>query len=293
MKSPEDFLLSDEQVSDVLNDITDLLIFNSPDDELTNFIIREEMSRVRPMEMSKFELDEVISERVRYLCLVLEDFFHQTNQLICLTGGYQQENNPMKPNIISAISLIRSSYQKQRDETDSLFINHPLDVLEELNSSGITDEVILSAGVLHDILLYCDIDEADIRQDQGQEVAQLVSELYYEIGPSGNDLRQQLVSRTSGLSENAQAIVIADLTTNIRWMKQDTKGSEQTEMALVIWSQEMVSQITDPNPVLIERFRVALNEFCDDRGYPSEAVSITTETSEMIEVKQMENHNAD
>lgn len=191
----------------------------------------------------------------------------------------------MKPNIISAISLLRTSYQQKRDKTDSLFILHPLDVLEELNSSGITDEVILSAGLLHDILLYSDLDEDDIRLSQGEEVARLVTELYYDLTPQAEELKHQLVSRTSGLTEQAQAIVIADLTTNIRLMKHDTESSEQTEMARVIWAGEMMAQITNPHPVLAERFRVAINDFCDDRGYPSDEVSITTETSDLPVIK--------
>lgn len=282
--SSEDFLLSDEQVSDAIQDITDRLIFRAPDDELTHFIIRDEMSRLRPTEMTTSELDEVISERLRHLCSVLEDFFLQTNELISHSGGHPQENIPMKPNIISAISLLRSCYQQERDETDSLFILHPLDVLEELNSSGITDEVILSAGLLHDILLYSDLDEDDIRQNQGEEVARLVSELYYDLTPPTEELKQRLISRTSGLSERAQAIVIADLTTNLRWMKRDSTASRATEVARVIWSQEMVEQITNPHPVLVESFRDALNDFCDDRGYPPDEVSTNKETSDLTDI---------
>lgn len=288
MSSSKTQLLSDEQVSDALQELTDRLIYEAPDDELTHFIIRDEMARIRPTEMTTSELDDLIAEKISHLWSVLDHFYATTT----LLEGHHLEENQMKPNIIEAITLLRRTYEDQQDPTGSLLIAHPLDVLGELHSAGITDEVVLSASLLHDIPLYSDLTPDFIAQSQGAEVAQLVSELLYDLTTPNEDLQWFLIRRTSTLSERAGAIVAADLTANLKWMMKtpdETKGRTERRTA---WMKKMFSQITNPPPLLKERFGDAIRELSEDRGYSEddifwrlyEEASTNDETSDLANI---------
>ena len=88
---------------------------------------------------------------------------------------------------------------------------HPIKVVNILQDLGVKDEVVLSAGYLHDVIEDTTISRLDIKRQFGEAVADLVDELTFATGKSDQYYHLTCLE----LSHDAKMIKLADILANI------------------------------------------------------------------------------
>lgn len=132
-----------------------------------------------------------------------------------------------------ALQLAASAHSGQvRDGKFPLpYLTHPVDVVNNLRYIGeVTDEALLAAGLLHDVVEETEVTLDEIERLLGAEVAGLVKEVTrYEPTESERDgldkheiweLRSNhLLGEIRQMSERAQTLKLADRLSNLRQAK--------------------------------------------------------------------------
>ncbi len=141
--------------------------------------------------------------------------------------------NDVGKNLQEAVKwATRLHFDQFRDGKPAIpYICHPIDVLTKARYIGkITDENILIACVLHDVIEECNTSPAKIKQRFGDSVCRLVTEVTRneptELERSGLSSKQIWQLRTARLfdeikvmSDNAKIIKLADRLSNVEEAK--------------------------------------------------------------------------
>lgn len=162
---------------------------------------------------------------------------------------------------------VRAHANQDRDGEHPLpYISHPFDVLNKLRYiGGETDEAILCAGLLHDVIEESEVPLEDIKAALGEPVANLVQELTRQEPPeterperteeSWYDLRNQLLlDGIRQMSPNAQKVKLADRLSNLEGAFATRKGKKLKRY--VKQSKEILKIIPrETNPPLWDAIR--------------------------------------
>jgi GTP diphosphokinase / guanosine-3',5'-bis(diphosphate) 3'-diphosphatase len=158
-----------------------------------------------------------------------------------------------------AMSAHAGSY---RDGEDPLpYVTHPVEVMSNLRYvGGISDEIMLCAAMLHDVIEETSLSSKDLLSAFGEEITNLVIELTRHE-PSQEEIsgmsKQEiwslrsaiLLSEISAMSKEAQAIKLADRLANLRQAKVTRTSSKlarymnQTEKILEIIPKNVNSRL--------------------------------------------------
>lgn len=104
------------------------------------------------------------------------------------------------------------------------YISHPLRVAESLRAIGeITDEDVLVAGVLHDLIEDTECEWSNIERRFGSRVADLVAAMTGDMRLPKPQRRQEIVDRIRAASDEAKAIRLADRLDNLTDMQGFTE----------------------------------------------------------------------
>ena len=93
------------------------------------------------------------------------------------------------------------------------YIVHPIEVMRTVWGWGVTDPIIMTAAVLHDVLEESDVTARQLDKEFGEEVAQLVTELTHD--PQEGD-KYEYLKRFSTASVPALVVKLADRYCNIQ-----------------------------------------------------------------------------
>lgn len=108
---------------------------------------------------------------------------------------------------------------QRRKGTGEPYVVHLDSVVLILKAHGISDENIISAAYLHDTVEDTDLTLKEISAEFGEKVALLVAEVtdVYVLPEHGNRATRKAAERKrlAGVSEDAKAIKLADLTDNV------------------------------------------------------------------------------
>lgn len=114
-------------------------------------------------------------------------------------------------NIVQKANLFAGNAHKDQKRWDGRpYMDHPITVVEILNDFGITNEVVLSAGYLHDVVEDTRFTIKDIENEFGIEVADLVDELTFERTDDESYWKQ-----CDEMSYLAKIIKMADIIANV------------------------------------------------------------------------------
>lgn len=94
------------------------------------------------------------------------------------------------------------------------FIVHPIEVMKTVWEWGVTEPIIMTAAVLHDIIEDSDVTARQLAKDFGEEVAKLVTELTHD--PQDSD-KFEYLKRFSTSSVPALVVKLADRYCNIQY----------------------------------------------------------------------------
>jgi len=161
---------------------------------------------------------------------------------------------------------------EERDGENPLpYITHPIEVLVNLRYvGGVTDEDLLCAAALHDVLEETDTTADEIERAVGPRARALVEELTrYEPsekereGLSREEIWQLranlLLEEISRMSADAQQVKLADRLSNVREGKR-TKLGEKLNRYLVHTYQVLQTVPREVNPALWDAIRDELPE---------------------------------
>lgn len=147
--------------------------------------------------------------------------------------------------------------QQRKGAAAEPYVNHLLEVAE-LVSGAISrpDTGLVMAALLHDTIEDAGVTKAELAELFGADVAALVDEVTDDKSlPKAERKRLQVVNAPHK-SPRAQAIKLADKTSNLRSILNSppTDWDDQRKSDYFAWAKLVVDGLTAPNPVLKAEF---------------------------------------
>ena len=151
--------------------------------------------------------------------------------------------------------------QTRRD--GSPYIAHPLRVTESLRTiGGVTDDDVLIAGLLHDLIEDTECDHDAIASRFGNRVAGLVAEMTADMRLPKPERRRQQIEHIKTASREAKTIKLADRYDNLT----DMNGfSEQRRLEYIASSREVLGACRGANAALEARLATAIEALASNR----------------------------
>lgn len=136
--------------------------------------------------------------------------------------------------VIRAIEFATDAHKAQkRKASGDPYIIHPIRVLRVLSEAGITDDTVLIAAVLHDVVEDTSVTLDEIHKIFGKRVANFVYEVTNNPDLSKIDKKKAQITKAPNMSVGAKLIKMADMTDNLsdlleypppEWTRERVKG---------------------------------------------------------------------
>ena len=146
--------------------------------------------------------------------------------------------------------------QFRKGNRNTPYVNHPIKVAYVLEKVGVTDEIILAAALLHDVIEDTDATHSDLKNVFNEKVADIVLEVSDDKEKSKEERKSAQIASAPSLSFEAKLIRIADKICNI----QDVCGKEspdwdyERKYEYLEWAKEVVDTITGTHELLENMF---------------------------------------
>src|SRR4051812_17650883 len=112
-----------------------------------------------------------------------------------MSGGVEEPTSPLGL-VLKAMAFAarKHRHQRRKDLEASPYINHPIDLADILaNEAGITDEIVITAAVLHDTVEDTETTPEEIARAFGPEISSIVAEVTDDKAlPKGERKRLQV-----------------------------------------------------------------------------------------------------
>lgn len=148
-------------------------------------------------------------------------------------------------------------HQRRKDRDATPYVNHPITLAHILvNEAGLTDVITICSALLHDTIEDTDTTEAEIREEFGQEVSQVVMEVTDDKDLAKQQRKQAQIDHAPQLSSRARAVKLADKIANLRDVEADPPldWSLSRCQGYFDWALEVVEALRGEHPVLEELF---------------------------------------
>lgn len=151
----------------------------------------------------------------------------------------------------------KHAQQKRKGENAEPYFNHLLEVAELIAASNRDLDVeLIMAAFLHDTVEDTGVTLLELEQRFGNDVAALVAEVTDDKSLPKETRKQLQVERTPGKSPRAQALKLADKTSNLRAIisSPPVGWSLERKQQYFEWARRVVSGISSPNEFLKSEF---------------------------------------
>lgn len=146
-----------------------------------------------------------------------------------------------------SIALEAHHGARRRGETD---IDHPVAVAEVLFDYGISDEEVLAAAFLHDVVEDTDTDLAEIGESFGERVRSLVEEMTEDATIESYAERKAEHRRRVARDRSVSAIYAADKLARSRDLQLDPEGASPERLEHYIETLELLCETHPELPFL-------------------------------------------
>jgi guanosine-3',5'-bis(diphosphate) 3'-pyrophosphohydrolase len=147
--------------------------------------------------------------------------------------------------VLTAIEFaaIKHRDQRRKDREQSPYVNHPIAVARLLWSHGVTDPIVIVAGILHDTIEDTATRREEIAGLFGEAVAAVVAEVTDDKSLAKAVRKQWQVEHAPQLSVAAKLVKLADKTCNLRDMVESPPHdwSEERRREYFAWSARVVA----------------------------------------------------
>jgi (p)ppGpp synthase/HD superfamily hydrolase len=147
--------------------------------------------------------------------------------------------------------------QKRKGEAGEPYINHLIEVAELIaRSSSLLDANLVMAGFLHDTVEDTDVTAHQLEQGFGKDVASLVMEVTDDKSLPKEQRKALQVQNAHKKTARAQTLKLADKISNLRALLSSPPAtwSAQRKQDYFVWARDVVSRLSEPNPVLKAEF---------------------------------------
>jgi guanosine-3',5'-bis(diphosphate) 3'-pyrophosphohydrolase len=115
-----------------------------------------------------------------------------------------------------AIAFATTAHEPQRRKGVGLpYVTHPLEAMNLLIRHGVTDETILAAAVLHDVVEDCDVPATEIERRFGSKVAAIVGAVTKTPGLSRAETKRLALEQLRRGPPGARSVKMADRLSNL------------------------------------------------------------------------------
>jgi guanosine-3',5'-bis(diphosphate) 3'-pyrophosphohydrolase len=152
----------------------------------------------------------------------------------------------------------------RKDEEESPYINHPLEVARTLAiEGGVQDDIILAAAILHDTIEDTKTEERELRARFGREVASIVVEVTDDETLPKAERKRLQIEHAHSLSPRAKLVKLADKIANVRDVlyRPPADWSAERREEYVEWARRVVEQLHGVN----EGLKTVFAEACKHR----------------------------
>ena len=159
----------------------------------------------------------------------------------------------------------KHKYQRRKGFNQIPYINHPLKVSKLLSDCGETDEDLLIAALLHDIIEDTDATADEITKEFGKTVCDIVLEVTDDKELPYAIRKELQVKFAPTLSLNAKKLKIADKICNIRdIISYPLDWSTERKLTYLEWAQLVIKGCEGVNEELEKIFEHTLERGIED-----------------------------
>jgi guanosine-3',5'-bis(diphosphate) 3'-pyrophosphohydrolase len=147
--------------------------------------------------------------------------------------------------------------QRRKDNAQSPYINHPIEVVQLLwDVGGVRDIDILLAAILHDTIEDTETRSEDIREVFGEAVMALVMEVTDDKSLPKEERKRLQIETAPHKSYGAKLIKLADKSCNVRNLvtTPPKDWSIKRRQEYLLWTEKVVSGLRGTNPALEEYY---------------------------------------
>jgi GTP diphosphokinase / guanosine-3',5'-bis(diphosphate) 3'-diphosphatase len=150
-------------------------------------------------------------------------------------------------------SADKHRYQRRKDQAQSPYINHPIEVVQLLwEVGGVRDVNVLLAALLHDTIEDTQTRPEEIREQFGDEVLSLVLEVTDDKKLPKAERKRLQIENAAHKSNGAKLVKLADKSCNVR----DIAGSPPKDWSAerrgeyLLWTEQVVAALRGTNAAL-------------------------------------------
>jgi guanosine-3',5'-bis(diphosphate) 3'-pyrophosphohydrolase len=159
---------------------------------------------------------------------------------------------------VRALAFAADAHRSQRrKDGDTPYINHPIALVRVLVETGaLSDPVLLTAAVLHDVVEDCDVSLADVAQRFGPEVAAVVAEVTDDKALAKQARKEAQVAHAPHMSARAKHLKLADKICNLTDILENPPAGwpAQRKADYFDWAARVVAGLRGTHPGLEARF---------------------------------------
>jgi guanosine-3',5'-bis(diphosphate) 3'-pyrophosphohydrolase len=149
----------------------------------------------------------------------------------------------------------KHKYQRRKGFNQVPYINHPLKVAQLLQDCGETNDNLIVAAILHDVVEDTEATHEELIEKFNTEIADLVHEVTDDKEMPYAIRKDLQVKSAPNLSEGAKKLKVADKICNIRdIVNYPLDWSTERKLSYLEWAQQVVSSCRNLNPKLDEIF---------------------------------------
>ncbi|HOX30072.1 MAG TPA: HD domain-containing protein [Candidatus Paceibacterota bacterium] len=129
----------------------------------------------------------------------------------------EKGNRKQKANLVmTAASIAAFAHNDQKRKVDNTpYIFHPMAVAQKLACAGISDEAIIAAALVHDVLEDTDYSEDKLREELGDDAIDIVKTLTADNTLPWPEKKKKYAQNVKNGSAAVKMVALADKITNL------------------------------------------------------------------------------
>ncbi|KAH8283794.1 hypothetical protein KR054_001528 [Drosophila jambulina] len=162
-------------------------------------------------------------------------------------------------------AALKHREQRRKDPKETPYVNHVINVSTILSVEAcITDEAVLMAALLHDVVEDTDATFADVEELFGADICGLVREVTDDKTLEKQERKRLQIEKAATTSRRAKLIKLADKLDNLRDLQVNTPTgwTEERRDQYFVWAKKVVDNLRGTNANL----ELKLDEIFRQRG---------------------------
>jgi guanosine-3',5'-bis(diphosphate) 3'-pyrophosphohydrolase len=160
-------------------------------------------------------------------------------------------------------AALKHSTQRRKDAAKSPYINHPVEVANFLAQAGVTDVEVLMAALLHDTIEDTQTTYAELVENFGERVANMVQDCSDNKSLSKVDRKRLQLEHAKHVAEGSKLVKLGDKYSNVSGLLKHPPASwtEQEIKGYAVWAYAVVRKLRGLNSSIDKQFNELYSNF--------------------------------